>query len=411
MDAGYNAVASAFVNSVQEGVMFENGEALAKLFVFGEKTISILSSKLRGVYDFDQYTVIMDNAVFAQFTAAYLAYVRDKPSADRESGHRLLCTVVELFTAAMAGTRGSWLVPAVRPVTVALCMSAQATYREMRDPAVYAQSASLLLRLLIDLLSETSDPLVSSKRLGSLVVAALLLQISLRTTAAPGAYASKALEVKAFWKSSVFSQRDRVSYSYWLGRYYLVCYYVDLARAYLEYAFNGCRKSHFHNKRAILRHLIAANIIRGRLPTRRLLEKYQMEPVYLYLSYHFSKGNLAGFQHALMANMDFFRSQGNYLLLLERTEILVYRNALVRLYRLNKGTERSSAVPYSDILVTLRLSSGNAELDVFEMESILTSLISQKLVLGYLFHHQKILNLSRKQPFPPIYAEETLARV
>ncbi|KAJ2570293.1 hypothetical protein IW140_002386 [Coemansia sp. RSA 1813] len=410
MDVDYNSVASAFVNSAQESVMFENGEALAKLFVFSEKTISILSSKLQGVQDFEQYTVIMDNAVFAQFTAAYLEYVRDQPSISKEEGHKLLCRVVELFTAVISGTRGPWLVPAIRPIAVALCLSAGSVHNETRDPAVYAQSASLLLRLLIDLLSDTSNALASSKKLGSPLVAGLLLQISLRTIAAPGAYASKALEVKAFWKSPVFSQRDRIGYSYWLGRYYLVCYYVDLARVYLEYAFNTCPAWHYHNKRAILRHLIVANMIRGRLPSRRLLEKYQMEPVYLHLAYHFSKGNIAGFQQALVANIDFFRSQGNYLLLLERTEILIYRNALVRLCRLNSGTGRDSAVPYSNILVAFQLASDNPGMDIFEMESILTSLLSQKFVRGYLFHHQRVLNLARTQPFPLIYSGGTSAQ-
>ncbi|KAJ2888200.1 hypothetical protein GGI21_006758, partial [Coemansia aciculifera] len=242
----------------------------------------------------------------------------------------------------------------------------------------------------------------SSKKLGSLFVAALLLRISLRTSAAPGAYASKALEVKRMWDLPVFSRRDRTSYSYWLGRYYLVCYYVDSARSQLEYAFNSCPAWHFHNKRAILRHLLVANMIRGRLPSLQLLEKHEMEPVYAHLAYHFRKGNLAGFQHVLAENLEFFRSQGNYLILLERTEILIYRNALLRLCRIQAYLERGQTVPYKDILVAFRLSSQNLDMDVLEMESILLSLISQKFVLGYLFHHQQLVNLAKKQPFPPI---------
>ncbi|KAJ1782943.1 hypothetical protein LPJ59_006695 [Coemansia sp. RSA 2399] len=411
MDVEYSSVVSAFVTSAQEGAMFENGGALAKLFVFSEKTISILSSKLQDVQDFGQYTIIMDNVLFAQFTAAYLEYVRDQPSISREEGHRLLCRAMELFTAVMSGTKDSWLVPAIRPIAIALCSSARSAYRETSDPVVYAQSASLLLRLLIDLLGDTSNALASSKKLGSPLVAGLLLQISLCTTAAPGAYANKALEVRAFWKAPVFSQRDRIGYSYWLGRYHLVCYSVDRARVYLEYAFNSCPAWHYHNKRAILRHLIVANMIRGRLPNRRLIEKYQLEPVYLHLAYNFSKGNLAGFQYALTANIDFFRSQGNYLLLLERTEILIYRNVLARLSRLNSGVASSSAVSYNDILAAFRLASDNPGMDIFEMESILTSLLAQRFVRGYLFHHQRMLNLARMQPFPFIYSGGTSEKI
>ncbi|KAJ2007427.1 hypothetical protein GGI04_001518 [Coemansia thaxteri] len=403
MDVEYNGIASAFVNSAQDGFMFSNGEALAKLFVFNDQTVEMISSKLQDVRNFGHYTVVVTNAIFAQFTEAYLEYARDSPVLADDERHKLMCRVAELYIAVQAGSQGDWLAPVMRPVALALCRSARRAYRSTGDSGVFTQSASLLLRLLIDLLSDSS-PIESSKKLGALFVAGLLLCTSLRTSAAPGAYASKALEVKRLWSQPVFSRRDRTSYSYWLGRYYLVCYYVDSARVQLEYAFNGCPEWHFHNKRAILRHLVVANIIRGRLPSSQLLEKYEMEPVYTHLVYHFRKGNLAGFQRVLADNLDFFRSQGNYLILLERTEILIFRNVLHRTSRILALSGGSSAIPYKDILAAFRLSSQNFDMDILEMESILSSLISQKFVLGFLFHHQQLANLAKRQPFPPISA-------
>ncbi|KAJ2391773.1 hypothetical protein H4S02_001154 [Coemansia sp. RSA 2611] len=403
MNVDYNSVASAFTNSAQESFMFSNGEALAKLFVFSDQTLELISSKLQDVSNFDQYTIVMTNATFAQFTETYLQYARDSPAMAEDERHKLLCQVTELYIAVQAGSQGDWLAPVMRPVALALCRSAQRAFMATGDAGVYTQAASLLLRLLIDLLSDGS-PMESSKKLGSLFVAALLLRISLRTSAAPGAYASKALEVKRMWDLPVFSRRDRTSYSYWLGRYYLVCYYVESARVQLEYAFGSCPEWHYHNKRAILRYLLVANMIRGRLPTQQLLEKYEMEPVFAHLAYHFRKGNLAGFQRVLADNMEFFRSQGNYLILLERTELLIYRNVILRLSRIQESEGRGRTISYRDVLVAFRLSSQNLEMDVLEMESILSSLISQKFVLGFLFHHQQLVNLSKKQPFPPIMA-------
>ncbi|KAJ1924892.1 hypothetical protein GGI16_000230 [Coemansia sp. S142-1] len=405
MNVDYNGVASAFTNSAQESFMFSNGEALAKLFVFSDQTIEIISNKLQDVSDFSQYTIIMSNATFEQFTATYLQYARDSPAMADDERHKLLCRVTELYIAVQAGSHGDWLVPMMRSVALALCQSAQRAYMATGDAGAYTQAASLLLRLLIDVLSDSS-PVESSKKLGSLFVAALLLRISLRTSAAPGAYASKALEVKRMWNLPVFSPRDRTSYSYWLGRYYLVCYYVESARSQLEYAFSSCPEWHYHNKRAILRHLLVANMIRGRLPRAKLLDKYEMEPVYAHLTHHFRKGNLAGFQRVLADNVEFFRSQGNYLILLERTEILIYRNALLRLSRIHASSESGHIIPYRYILVAFRLSSQNLDMDVLEMESILSSLIAQKFVLGFLFHHQQLVNLSKKQPFPPIMAAD-----
>ncbi|KAJ2081869.1 hypothetical protein H4R24_002026 [Coemansia sp. RSA 988] len=409
MDEDVNSVASAFVNSAQEAFMFENGEALTKLFVFNEQTVEILGSKLSTVDDFDQYVIIVSDPIFAQFTATYLRYVRDKSSQSPEDNHKLLCKTTELFIAILNSVQGPWLLPVVRSIALAQCASAQTVHSLTGDSTAFTQSASLLLRLLIDLLSDNS-PIESSKKLGALFVAGLLLRISLRTNAAPGAYASKALEVKSLWDTSAFSRRDRTSYSFWLGRYYLVCYYVDLARDQLEYAFNTCPGWHYHNKRVIMRHLFVANMIRGRLPSPKLLEKYEMEPVYGELTHHFRKGNLAGFQKALADNMDHFRSQGNFLILLERTKLLIYRNVLQRLRQIVGRSERSKVISYRDILAAFRVASQDPEMDVFEMESILSSLISQRIVHGFMFHHQKLLNLSLKDPFPSIMNAGKLKR-
>ncbi|KAJ1811604.1 hypothetical protein LPJ75_004063 [Coemansia sp. RSA 2598] len=402
MDTGYNGVANAIVNSAQEGFMFNDGQALARLFVFDSQTVGILGSKLAGIDDFSPYTVLITDPIFEQFTTKYLSYVRDSPVVRPEESHGNLCRVAELLTALMTASQGNWLIPVLRPLALALCRSAQATHRATREPAAFAQTASVLLRILIDLLSDNTASLEQSKKQGSLFIAGLLLRISLRTSAAPGAYASKTLEVKGLSGSRAFSAKDRVSYNYWLGRYYLVCYYVDHARTHLQYAFDHCPAWHHHNKRAILRHLIAANMIRGLLPTQELLSRYGMEPVYSQLCLHFRKGNLVGFQQTLIDNMEFFRSQGNYLILLERTEILVYRNALWRATRVLANSERGKTMSYRDVLTTFRVASQNLDMDFFEMESIMASLISQKFVLGYMFHHQKVLNLSKKMPFPPI---------
>ncbi|KAI7827344.1 hypothetical protein BX661DRAFT_183093 [Kickxella alabastrina] len=402
MDAEYNSVASNIVNTAQDGFMFEDGDALSALFVFDNQAINTIGRELSDVDNFETYTVCIGDPTFAQFTGTYLEYVRDSSWLDAEEQHKQLCRVAELFTALLSASQGPWLIPVMRPLTLALCQSAQRTFESTHDPAAFAQAASVLLRLLIDLLADNGGPLEQSKRVGCLFVAGLLLRISLRTSAAPGAYASKALEVKNLWGSSVFSQRDRVSYSYWLGRYYLVCYYVDSARSQLEYAFNGCPAWHMRNKRAVLRYLFVANMIRGQLAHPALLEKYQMEPVYAELAWHFRKGNLAMFQQVLIANMEFFRSQGNFLILMERTEILIYRNVLMRSSALNSRSELGRAMPYRDVLAAFQLSSQNYSMDYAEMESILASLVAQKFVLGFLFHHQKLVNLAKKSPFPPI---------
>ncbi|KAJ2163044.1 hypothetical protein GGF46_000230 [Coemansia sp. RSA 552] len=402
-------VVQAFVDSAAAGFASRNGAQLAKLFVFSDRTIEAFGSRISmaGDDEIESYTSTVSDPMHSQTILVYLQYVRDKPILDPETAHRRLCQIAELFKAILASSRGAWLIPTVRLVALALCTSALQMHSQRYDADLaFTQAAAQLLQLLITMLADNSTPLEASKKVGAMYVAAQLLRISLRTNAAPGAYAAKALEVKRLWDNNpeAFSPHDRVSYSYWLGRYWLVCYSIDQARPQLEYAFNGCPQWHYHNKRVVLRHLFVANMIRGRLPSPYLLEKYEMEPVYGQLVHCFGKGDLAGFRTALVENMELFRSQGNFLILLERTTLLIYRNVLQRMrkYILAPGGGNSKTLSYSDILTAFRVSSQDVDMDILEMESILTSLLSQKMVLGYLFHHQRVLNLSKKNAFPPL---------
>ncbi|KAJ2453725.1 hypothetical protein EV183_002024 [Coemansia sp. RSA 2336] len=391
---GDNATLAAFVKSVDDAFTYKDGLALSKLIVFDDHALSVFQSRIHISDDLDSYVSCISSPIQLQIALTYLNYVRYKQPAACNETHMQLCRLAELFTSLLASAQGPWLIPAIRSMAVALCLSAQQVAKQTDDASVFTQSATRLLQLLIVILSDSTTPIASSKRVGALVVAGLLLRISLRTSAAPGAYAGKALEAKALVSLPGFPQRDRITYSYWLGRYYLVCYYIDAARKQLEYAFSKCPYWHYHNKRAILRHLVAANMLRGQLPSKDLLEKYDMEPVYYDLVACFKQGNLHLFQQHLVDNMEFFRSQGNFLLLLERTKLLIYRNALRKVALLNADAERANVLQYRDVLAAFRLASRNFEMDVLEMESILASLISQKMVLGYLFHHHQVVNLS-----------------
>ncbi|KAJ2124804.1 hypothetical protein IW147_001409 [Coemansia sp. RSA 720] len=396
-----NPVLQAFVTSANHAFTHEDGTTLGKLFVFTPSTVSELGRRISASDNFDQYTSHITDPVHAQTTHVYLTYVRDSQFVSAEAGHGQLCRLAELLTVALTAATNGWLVQVVRAVALALCMQAQWAFASTGDAAVYTQTATRLLQLLIVALGDTGPEQTSKKRV-AVAVAGLLLRVSLRTSAAPGAYAGKALEARALLGSSSVPRRDKVSFMYWLGRYYLVCYNIDAARIQLDRAFTMCPAWHYHNKRIILRYLFVANMICGRLPTRRLLEKYDMESVYYQLVACFKAGDLAGFQNVLVDHMDMFREQGNFLVLLERTKMLIYRTALRRVSLIDRGEERANVVQYRDVLTAFRVSAQNPDMDVFEMEGILASLISQKLVLAFLFHHQKLVNLSRKTPFPVI---------
>lgn len=55
----------------------------------------------------------------------------------------------------------------------------------------------------------------------------------------------------------------------------------------------------------------------------------------------------------------------------------------------------------NDILVCLRLSEGD-DIDIDEVECILSSLIFKKYIHGYLSHNLGVMVLSKVNPFPAI---------
>ncbi|KAJ1949160.1 hypothetical protein FBU59_001265 [Linderina macrospora] len=403
MNGGLNQVVLSIAQSASEGFMLEDGDALASLFVFSDTVITQLGSAISNVQDFAPYQAAILDEPFARFTAAYLTYVRDYSHSDASQRSKGMYHVADMFIPVFSPPGRHWLVRVLRSIAASLYQVAQIEDRaEMGSSAAHVQAASRLQSMLMSVLSDR-DQLPESKHMGALFVAGLLVRVSLKIGAMPPAHAAVSNVAKAGLDFAYFSLRDQMTYKYWIGRYYLVCYRFEAAHRELEYAFNACPAYHEHNKHAILRHLVVANMIRGRLPTHYLLTKYDVEPVYGFLIHHFRQGNVAAFQTILMDNMEFFRSQGTFLILYERTEILMYRNVLKKVRNiLAEGTQQHRAIPYKHILTAFQMASRNPNMDVPEMESIVSSLISQKYVHGYLFHHQQLLNLGSKTQFPPI---------
>jgi len=133
-------------------------------------------------------------------------------------------------------------------------------------------------------------------------------------------------------------------------------------------------------------------LLRGRLPTIKLLEKYSLNE-FLPLLNGMRTGNLMEFSDGLMKNQDLFIRRGTYLLL-EKCKMICYRNLFKRVYKIiGKEQIRLEMIARSFKWLGMPI-------DLDEVECILANLIFKQYIRGYLSHAKRVLVLSKKDPFP-----------
>jgi len=192
-----------------------------------------------------------------------------------------------------------------------------------------------------------------------------------------------------------YNMSAKVTYQYYSGRIALFDSNFSTAREKLLYAYNNCLFSD-NNRKLILNYLIPVQWICGKSPSFDLLEKYQLTE-FIDLNQAYRTGDLRLFQNALDEYQDYFIRKGIFLII-ERAKTIVYRN-LFRLICVK--IRKSFKIKFVDILVCLRYL-GVEDIDIAEVECILSSLLYHGYIKGYLSHSHGVMVLSKQNAFPVI---------
>jgi len=218
---------------------------------------------------------------------------------------------------------------------------------------------------------------------------------------------------------AIYPRSERVTYLYYLGRYLFSVNHFYRAQKVLQEAYGLCHTKCFQQRRLILIYLMASNIVMGRFPSHNLYQR--QEAAGLMERFHpvcsaIAKGDLITFRTLL----DFggphgawFRHFRILLQLRNRGEVLVWRSIIRKAFLIsgNQGDAASKKAPtisLQDVLVFLKAldhhsnSVGNyvdpdfegtpsalitpSTLDMLDVESIVTSLVEQGLMNGYISH-------------------------
>lgn len=192
-----------------------------------------------------------------------------------------------------------------------------------------------------------------------------------------------------------FPLSQLVTYRYYVGRKAMFDSDYALANESLTFAFQSCHRMSKKNKHLILIYLVPLKMLLGYLPTRHLLEKYDLMQLW-DVGEAVRCGHSKRLTEAIEKHQEFFIKSGIYLIL-ERLRLVTYRNLFKKVYLI----VQNPVITLEDLLIALRFSE-SPEIELEEANCILANLIHQGKIKGYISHtHQKVV-LSKTDAFPKL---------
>lgn len=165
------------------------------------------------------------------------------------------------------------------------------------------------------------------------------------------------------------------------------------ARENLTIAFEGCHRHSIKNKTLILKKLIPLNMLHGIMPSKHLLNKYNLD-IFKDLTEYIKMGNVKKFRECIDVNEVYYMKCGVYLLL-QKLINLVYRNLFKKFFLI----ANNHIIPVETITTILK-KFDDPETDFDKAQSLLVNMIYRGTLRGYLSHAHKKVVLSKKDPFP-----------
>ncbi|PIN08387.1 Transcription-associated recombination protein - Thp1p [Handroanthus impetiginosus] len=240
-----------------------------------------------------------------------------------------------------------------------------------------------------------------SKRVGALYVTCQLFKIYFKLgTVHLCRSVIRSIETARIFDFEEFPIRDKVTYMYYTGRLEVYNENFPAADHKLSYALTHCNARKEANIRMILKYLIPVKLSMGILPRMVLLEKFNLNE-YSDIVLALKRGDLRLLRHALQKHEDRFLRSGVYLVL-EKLELQVYQRLVKKIYIMQKQKDPNKAHQIKLDVIVKALKWLEMDMDVDEVECIMSILIYKNLVKGYFAHKSKVVVLSKQDPFPKL---------
>lgn len=204
-----------------------------------------------------------------------------------------------------------------------------------------------------------------------------------------------------------FPKAHIVTFKYYVGVIHFLDENYREAEKHLTYALEMCHRAAVQNRELILTYLVPCHIVTAHtLPSKAFLSSLpRLEKLFRPLCECIKKGDLVGFDAAMLAGEDEFVKRRIYLPL-ERGRDLALRNLFRKVFiaggfdESNDGQPpiRRTRVPVREFAAALRIGThaeGNSRVDMDEVECLLSNLIYKGLIKGYISRERGMVVLSK----------------
>lgn len=208
-----------------------------------------------------------------------------------------------------------------------------------------------------------------------------------------------------------FPKSHQVTYNYYVGVIHFLDENYQKAEEHLSAAYSQALATSTRNIELILTYLIPTKLLTTHLlPTEAMLAPYpSLQRLFAPLSACIKKGDLAGFDAALLAGEDEFVKRRIYLTL-ERGRDICLRNIFRKVYlaggfeapkegQLNGEPVRRSRVPIAEFAAALSIG-GEKEIETEGVECLIANLIYKNHIKGYISRDHGKVVLNKKGAFP-----------
>ncbi|CAH2051224.1 unnamed protein product [Thlaspi arvense] len=406
-----------YLNRFCDSVSYQDSSTLCRLLSFSSNSASLLSlADALNVFQ-DASSLIRQSDKFTEYEEILTHLFRSLQSyrvGNLVEAYLAFEKFANAFVQEFRNWESAWALEALYVVCYEVRVLAEMADKELtsngKSPEKLKAAGSLLMKVFGVLAGK------SPKRVGALYVTCQLFKTYFKLgTVNLCRSVIRSIETARIFDFEEFPTRDKVTYMYYTGRLEVFNENFPAADTKLSYALQYCNPKKERNIRMILKYLIPVKLSIGILPTNELLRNHKLHE-YINVVQALRKGDLRLLRHALDEHEDrwlvvdcscvdssairFLRS-GVYLVL-EKLELQVYQRLMKKIYINQKLSDPARAHQLKLEVIAKALRWLGMDMDLDEVECIMTILIHKNLAKGYLAHKSKVVVLSKQDPFPKL---------
>lgn len=341
--------------------------------------------------------------VYGEFLSRYLLCLKARSQSDSVRELELMCTCLKTWIIwyIEADGDGMWMTP----MMIHLSVMARRVATQLDQAKRTESNSDQYLKKLVEVQREMFQKLTREKgrRPGYVWVCCELLRAYFRLGQVNQcSFLLRSVESgisKDGFNPADLPKAISVSFYFFWGKHCVFDHNLMEADKKLTWAFNHCpSKGPIHHRRKILLYLVPCKLRLGVLPSQELLQKYNLH-MFTGIVSAIREGNARLFSEKMEEHSADFIKMGTYLLMM-KLKCMVLRSLVKGVHREERLRRKDDSLNKLDLASFEHVFAWQDTCDADETACVLSNLIYQGAVKGYLSHEHKKLVFAKDNPFP-----------